>query len=149
MTRVPAFMALLALLAACSSDPETVLQSDLPQVPGMAPRDTVDLRQEAGRVVAGQFAYTGAIPALAVRVSETMARFEGMGWKLESQTLTGSTAVLVYGKDDRTATVQIIRNGLQPLMSTAVTTVERKGAAPEAPAAPAADAPAPAAPVIG
>lgn len=149
MTRAPAFIALLMLLAACSSDPETVLQTDLPQVPGMAPRDTVDLRQEAGRVVAGQFAYTGAIPALSARVSETMARFEGMGWKLQSQTLTGSTAVLVYGKDDRTATVQIIRNGLQPLMSTAVTTVESKGdpSGPQAP--PSGEAPAPAAPVIG
>lgn len=145
MPRVPAYIALLALLAACSGDPETVLQSDLPQVPGMTPRDTVGLSQDAGRVTGGQFAYTGSIPGLSERVGETMARFEGLGWKLRSETLTGATAVLVYAKDDRTATVQIVRNGLQPLMSTAVMRVEQAKAAPQS-----SDAPeAPAAPVSG
>lgn len=145
MPRVPAYIALLALLAACSGDPETVLQSDLPQVPGMTPRDTIGLRQEGGRVVGGQFAYTGSIPGLSARIAETMARFEGLGWKLRSETLTGATAVLVYAKDDRTATVQIVRNGLQPLMSTAVMRVEEAKAAPQAPDAP----DAPASPVTG
>ena len=49
MPRVPAYITLLALLAACSGDPETVLQSDLPQVPGMTPRDTIGLRQDGDR----------------------------------------------------------------------------------------------------
>jgi hypothetical protein len=120
----PAFAALALALAACGSDPETVLQSDLPQVPGMAPRDTVGLRQEGGRVTGGQFAYTGSIPSLGTRTQETMARFAGMGWQLASETVTGSTAVLVYRKDTRTARVEIIRNALQPRMSTAVTVVE-------------------------
>jgi hypothetical protein len=145
MPRVPAYIALLALLAACSGDPETVLQSDLPQVPGMTPRDTIGLRQDGGRVVGGQFAYTGSIPGLSSRIAETMARFEGLGWKLRSETLTGATAVLVYAKDDRTATVQIVRNGLQPLMSTAVMRVDQAKAVPQS-----SDAPeAPAAPVSG
>lgn len=141
MPRAPAYIALLALLAACSGDPETVLQSDLPQVPGMTPRDTIGLQQEGGRVVGGQFAYTGAIPGLAARINETMARFEGMGWKLRSETLTGATAVLVYAKDDRTATVQIVRNGLQPLMSTAVMRVEQAKPDPKASDIPAAAVP--------
>lgn len=155
MRPAAAAIALLALAAgACSSDPETVLQTDLPQVPGMAPRDTVGLRQESGMVMAGQFAYTGNIPALGPRAAETMARFSGMGWQLASETLTGSTAVLVYRKDRRTARVEIIRNGVQPRMSTAVTTVTSEAAmsatapAPAVPTAPAAEA-APPKPVSG
>ena len=123
-TAPPAFAALALALAACSSEPETVLQTDLPQLPGMAPRDTVGLRQEAGRVTGGQFAYTGSIPSLGARTQETMARFANLGWQLESETVTGSTAVLVYRKDTRSARVEIIRNSLQPRMSTAVTVVE-------------------------
>ncbi len=135
MRPAAAAIALLALAAAaCSSDPETVLQTDLPQVPGMAPRDTVGLRQEGGRVVAGQFAYTGSIPSLGERTAETMARFSGLGWSLASETLTGSTSVLVYRKDGRTARVEIIRNQVQPRMSTAVTTVTAEAPAPAAPA---------------
>ena len=147
MRPAAAAIALLALAAAaCSSDPATVLQTDLPQVPGMAPRDTVGLRQEGGRVVAGQFAYTGSVPSLGQRASETMARCSGLGWTLAAETLTGSTAVLVYRKDARTARVEIIRNGVQPRMSTAVTTVTAE--APAAAPAPA-PAPAPAKPVSG
>lgn len=149
MTRFTTAIAALALLAGgCASEPETVLQSDLPQVPGMAPRDTTGLRQDGGRVVAGQFAYTGNVPSLGSRAAETMARFGGMGWTLRSQTMTSSTAVLVYGKDTRTARVEIIRNGVQPKMSTAVLRVESASeppvAAPPATApdaAPAGDAP--------
>ena len=155
MRPAAAAIALLALaFAGCSSDPETVLQTDLPQVPGMAPRDTVGLRQEGGRVVAGQFAYTGSIPSLGQRTAETMARFSGNGWALASETLTGSTAMLVYRKEGRTARVEIIRNGVQPRMSTAVTTVTQDAPAapapapaqPAAPAEPAAPPAAPAAP---
>jgi len=141
MRPAAAAIALLALACAgCSSDPETVLQTDLPQVPGMAPRDTVGLRQEGGRVVAGQFAYTGSIPSLGQRTAETMARFSGNGWALASETLTGSTAMLVYRKEGRTARVEIIRNGVQPRMSTAVTTVTQDAPAAPAPAQPAAPA---------
>jgi hypothetical protein len=147
MRAVPAAIAVLLLAAAgCSSDPETVLQSDLPQVPGMAPRDTIGLRQEGGRVTGGQFAYTGAIPALGARAQETMARFGSLGWQLSAETVTGSTAVLVYRKDSRTARVEIIRNALQPRMSTAVITVETAAAPGPAPATPAPATPAPATP---
>lgn len=133
MKRFPTAIAALALLVGgCASEPESVLQSDLPQVPGMAPRDTVGLRQEGGLVTAGQFAYTGDVPSLGARAAETMARFGGMGWTLRSQTMTSSTAVLVYGKDTRTARVEIIRNGVQPKMSTAVLRVESATAAPPA-----------------
>ena len=102
-----------------------VLQTDLPQVPGMTPRDSDGLRQEGDRVVAGQFSYKGPVPALRERVAETMVRFEQAGWALASQTVTEATAVLVYRKDTRVARVEIIRNGVQPKMSTAVVTVTK------------------------
>jgi len=106
--------------AGCASEPTTVLQSDLPQVPGMVPRESARIRQEAGRVTGGQFDYKGNVENTRIRARETRARFEENGWKLHSETLTPATAILEFRKDERAATVEIVRNQLQPRMSTAV-----------------------------
>lgn len=133
-----AIAALMACsLAACHGEPETVLQSDLPQVPGMTPRESSGLRQEGSRVVGGQFEFKGPVPSLGKQVAETMSRFDLAGWTLASETTTGATAVLVYRKDTRTARVEIVRNGVQPRMSTAVLLVESSSPAPTAAPAPA------------
>jgi hypothetical protein len=51
--------------------------------------------------------------------------------------VTGATAVLEFRKDSRSARVEIIRNQVQPRMSTAVLKViDRDAAAPAAPATP-------------
>ena len=129
MRRITTAIALLAVSAAvlsatgCSTEPDSVLQSDLPQIPGMTPRDSSGLRQSEGRVTAGQFSYKGPISNLNARANETMARFDQAGWKLSSQTLSASTASLTYRKDNRTVRVEIIQNGVQPKMSTGVLTV--------------------------
>jgi hypothetical protein len=129
MRRITTAIALLAVSAAalwptgCSTEPDSVLQSDLPQIPGMTPRDSSGLRQSEGRVTAGQFSYKGPISNLNARANETMARFDQAGWKLSSQTLSASTANLIYRKDNRTVRVEIIQNGVQPKMSTGVLTV--------------------------
>jgi biotin carboxyl carrier protein len=66
---------------------------------------------------------------------------------LASTTINTNTAVLVYRKDTRTARVEIIRNGVQPKMSTAVLQVQSTEAKPAPVSAPApAPATAPAAP---
>jgi hypothetical protein len=129
MRRITTAIALLAVSAAalwptgCSTEPDSVLQSDWPQIPGMTPRDSSGLRQSEGRVTAGQFSYKGPISNLNARANETMARFDQAGWKLSSQTLSASTANLIYRKDNRTVRVEIIQNGVQPKMSTGVLTV--------------------------
>ena len=129
MRRITTAIALLAVSATalwatgCSTEPDSVLQSDLPQIPGMTPRDRSGLRQSEGRVTAGQFSYKGPISNLNARANETMARFDQAGWKLSSQTLSASTANLIYRKDNRTVRVEIIQNGVQPKMSTGVLTV--------------------------
>ena len=166
MRAAPAAIAalLLALVAACASEPDTVLQTDLPQVPGLTPRDSSGIRQSGDRVVAGQFAYKGPIADLRLLADQTMSRFQLAGWELASTTINTNTAVLVYRKDTRTARVEIIRNGVQPKMSTAVLQVQSTEAKPApvsappsapasepkdaAPAAPAPAAPAPAAPPV-
>lgn len=141
-----ALLACALLPAACSSEPETVLQSDLPQVPGMVARDSSGLKQDGSQVLAGQFSYKGEVSDLPARAAETKARFLGQGWTLRSEAVTGSTAVLEFRKGERDARVEIIRNGVQPKMSTAVlrvTPVDPGGpVAPTAPPAPAAAAPA-------
>lgn len=132
----------LAAAASCASEPETVLQSDLPQVPGLTPRDSSGIVQDGGRVTGGQFAYKGFVESLPQSVAATRARYEGAGWKLWSETVTGATAVLEFRKDTRSARVEIIRNQVQPRMSTAVLRVTDRDAAPATPAVPGAPAPA-------
>ncbi len=110
-------------LSACESDPGTVLQTDLPQLPGMTGRESSGLKQEGGVVEAGTFAYKGAIPDLPARVGETTQRFAGLGWQLHSERRTASTARLEFTKGNRHAVVELIRNDLAPGMSTGVTMV--------------------------
>ncbi|MFM8784220.1 MAG: hypothetical protein ACKOFI_03510 [Phycisphaerales bacterium] len=120
-----AFLAAVAL-ASCASEPETVLRTDLPQVPGLVPRDSSGSGQRGDQVTAGQFAYKGDVPNLAARVQETRGRFDAAGWKLYAETLSPSMAVLEFRKGDRSARVEIIRNEIQPKMSTAVMTVRTR-----------------------
>jgi hypothetical protein len=117
-----------------------VLQSDLPQVPGLTPRDSSGIVQAGGRITGGQFAYKGFVEDLPQSVTATRARYEGAGWRLWSETVTGATAVLEFRKDSRSARVEIIRNQVQPRMSTAVLKVIDRDAAAPAPGAPAAPA---------
>lgn len=128
MRRAATTLALLAsaALASCASEPETVLRTDLPQVPGLAPRDSSGIVQRGDQVAGGQFAYKGDVPNLAVRVQETRGRFDAAGWKLYAETLSPSMAVLEFRKGDRSARVEIIRNEIQPKMSTAVMTVRTR-----------------------
>ena len=153
MRAAPAAIAalLLASVAACASEPDSVLQTDLPQVPGLTPRDSSGIRQQGDRVVAGQFAYKGPVVDLRQLADQTMSRFQLAGWELASTTINTNTAVLVYRKDTRTARVEIIRNGVQPKMSTAVLQVQSTEAKDAPATTPAAEtkevAPAPAAPV--
>ena len=149
MRAAPAAIAavLLAVVAACASEPDSVLQTDLPQVPGLTPRDSSGIRQQGDRVVAGQFAYKGPVMDLRQLADQTMSRFQLAGWELASTTINTNTAVLVYRKDTRTARVEIIRNGVQPKMSTAVLQVQSTEAKPAPVSAPTpAPATAPAAP---
>ena len=119
-------LALAAALGSCKSEPDTVLSTDLPQVPGLTPRDSSGIVQRGEQVTAGQFAYKGDVPSLAARVQETRGRFDAAGWKLYAETLSPSMAVLEFRKGDRSARVEIIRNEIQPKMSTAVMTVKTR-----------------------
>ena len=134
--------AALAAVAGCAAEPDTVLQTDLPQVPGMVARDTTGLKQREGEVIGGQFAYKGPIPEMAARVEEVKGKFSLYGWRLASESMSGTRALLEFEKGGRRASVELIRNGVQPKMSTAVLRVQAPGLAPDAPdAAPAAQAP--------
>jgi hypothetical protein len=42
-------LALAAVLASCKSEPDTVLSTDLPQVPGLTPRDSSGIVQRGDR----------------------------------------------------------------------------------------------------
>jgi hypothetical protein len=123
-------LTLALLAAACSGDPATVLQTDLPQIPNMTGRESSGIVHEGNVIEAGTFAYKGAVSDLDAQVAETRAAFSGRGWTLESERRTPATASLVFAKGVRRARVEVIRNDLAPGMSTAVTRVETLAAAP-------------------
>ncbi|MFO0784657.1 MAG: hypothetical protein U0636_13360 [Phycisphaerales bacterium] len=118
-----AALGLLPALSGCDSAPDTVLQSDLPQIPGMTGRESTGLKQSEGVIQAGHFAFKGSVDNMDQTIQETESRFSAQGWTMKSKVRSLATAKMVFMKGVREARVEIIRNELEPAMSTAVTVV--------------------------
>ena len=104
----------------CSSPPEMVLESDIPNVQGLEPIITRDIQRSGEQVDAVEVLYRGDITATQKNVQATRDRFDDAGWSLISQQARGNTTVLNFAKDTRTARVEIALNQIEPMMSPAV-----------------------------
>jgi len=104
----------------CSSPPEMVLESDIPNVQGLEPIITRDIQRSGEQVDAVEVLYRGDITATQKNVQATRDRFDDAGWSFISQQARGNTTVLNFAKDTRTARVEIALNQIEPMMSPAV-----------------------------
>lgn len=89
----------------------------------MTGRESTGLRQVEGVIEAGHFASKGSVDSMDQTIQDTESRFSAQGWTLKSKVRSLATAKLVFLKGVREARVEIIRNELEPAMSTAVTIV--------------------------
>ena len=104
----------------CSSPPEMVLESDIPNIEGLEPIITRDIQRSGVKVDTVEVLYRGEIVATQKNVEATRVRFDDAGWSFISQQARGNTTVLNFAKDSRTARVEIALNQVEPMMSAAV-----------------------------
>jgi hypothetical protein len=127
---VPIAAALLAaaVLSGCGSDrPFTLLDSDVPAPPEMDVRYSFDIARSGGLLSRGRFILSGVVEDINAAANDTVTRYAENGWTLKEQAMLPSLAKLVFVKDQRTATVELIRRRVDPEMSSAVVVVGNAG----------------------
>lgn len=117
---IPAFglAALLSCLATtgCGSEKTFLLDSDIPIPPDSAGRATTGIERRNGVLVNVDTVFSEKVddPTTTLRFLER--RFAETGWSIDRRGSTGSTAVVYFVKDDRSCSVRVIRNELDPAM---------------------------------
>ncbi len=132
------------LLPGCSSEPETIADSDVPQIAGLDNRHLSGLERDGDTLVAARALYRGPMTDPNPVATATIDRFTSRGWTLAQKRIAPTSASLLFEKDGREAQVDLKANQLNPAMGAGVLDLRRHGAAPPpaAPAAPGATPPA-------
>ncbi len=122
----------------CSSQPEMVLESDIPNVAGFDPIITRDIERSGDQVTSVEVIYRGDLKNSKDNIESTKERFNAAGWELVSQQARGKTTILNFTKDSRKARVDIALNQIEPMMSPALLRVRSISDvdAPKAPSVP-------------
>lgn len=100
----------------CGSEPTFLLDSDIPIPPDSAGRATTGIERRDGVLVNVDTVFSEKVddPETTVRFLE--GRFAETGWSVDRRGNTGSTAVVYFVKGDRSCSVRVIRNELDPAM---------------------------------
>ena len=112
-------LALVTALGGCDSGPSFVLDSDVPQVPGMEQRLGFDIKRSEGDLVGGVFVFVGPLRDTEDTIKKLTSRFRDSGWTVERETPGFPRAALVFQKNDRTVQVVLDADQLEPAMSRA------------------------------
>lgn len=119
-------LAICTALAGCDSHPEFVLDSDIPQVPGMEQRLGFDIKRSGGNIIGGVFIFVGPIRETEKTMRALASRFKDSGWSVERETPGFPRSALVFKKDDRLVEVVLDADQLEPAMSKAQYVVSGK-----------------------
>lgn len=112
-----------ALAPGCSSQPQVILDSDIPTVPEMTQRLGFDIKRQGPMLVGGQFVFMGPILKMEDCIQALVGRFKGRGWLVAQDTWGFPRSVLVFEKYDRRVRVVLDADQLEPAMSRAQYTV--------------------------
>ena len=136
--RVPgAVLAAVMLLAGgCNSQPETVVDSDVPQIVGLESRHASGIEREGDVLMGGHFVYRGEVANPAEMAADTAKIYREHGWTLESSNIGSAGGRMVFVKDDRTVYVDLKANLLDPSMGSGTVDVTRTGETPTGPGTP-------------
>lgn len=107
----------LAVVPGCSSEPKFVLDSDIPEIPGMQQRLGFDIKRSAGDITNGVFIFVGPLMETEQTMKTLATRFRNRGWELKRETPGFPRAVLVFTKGDRQVEVVLDADQLEPAMS--------------------------------
>lgn len=129
-------------IAACSSQPTSILESDVPLVPDTQVRQSVGAVVKGGSLMGGTFICFGAMTSAEEARGAADSRFADHGWGLWTRTASRDRIQTTYFKQGRHVDVLIEFNSIDPQMSRAVIEVKPESA----PQTPPADPPRPAPP---
>ncbi|MEE2681158.1 MAG: hypothetical protein VX641_02175 [Planctomycetota bacterium] len=114
---------LLTWAPGCSSQPQVVLDSDIPTVPDMSQRLGFDIKRQGPFLVGGQFVFIGSILDMESTIQRLVGRFKNRGWMVAQDTWGFPRSVLLFEKYDRRVRVVLDADQLEPAMSRAQYTV--------------------------
>lgn len=117
-------LACLLVLANCQSKPATILDSDVPIVPGTEVRHSMDLVLRDGHLMGGRAICIGRIESAGDAAKSTQSRFSAAGWTQSTRNNDVDRITMTFLKDTRTATTTIEFNAIDPQMSRAVISVK-------------------------
>lgn len=110
---------LLATLLSCDAGPQTVLDSDIPQVPGMTQRLGLDIERSGGDLVGGVFVFIGPLFDPTKTMEALTGRFRDHGWTELASTLGFPRSSQQFGKGTRRVQIILDADQLEPMMSRA------------------------------
>ena len=116
---IPVLLALLAAIApaACSSTPDTILESDVPMPPGLAVRASSDVDRRDGQLSRGFFLLAGEIDDPVRLGAETRSRFLTFGWQGIVTYESPHLVRLEFTKGRRSARIELVSRRIDPMMS--------------------------------
>lgn len=139
-----ALAAWAVLLTGCDSTPETIAESDVPQIVGLENRHLSGLQRDGDTLVGARALYRGEMIDPTEVAQPTIDRYLSHGWTLETKRVCNTSATLLFVKGQREVEVDLKSNHLNPAMGIGSIDVRRHGAAsPAAPPVPPAAAPVP------
>lgn len=109
----------LALAAACSSPPPTVLDGDLPALPGLESVYARNLERRDGALVGGRIVFRGRIDDPSRTLDRAIALYAASGWTVLERDASSFSGVAVLGRGDRRCTISVRSNRIDPAMSQA------------------------------
>ncbi len=120
---------LVTALVGCDSGPTRILDSDVPQMPGMEQRLGFDIKRRGGDLVGGVFIFMGPLQDMQESMATLASRFRDRGWTLEGSSAGFPRSSMLFGQGDRRVQVVIDADQLEPAMSRAQFTVSLDDAA--------------------
>lgn len=112
-------IALVAAFVGCDSSPRFVLDSDVPQVPGMEQRLGFDIKRSDGDLVGGVFVFVGPLRNTEGTMKALASRFRDSGWTVAREVPGFPRSSFVFRKNNRAVEVVLDADQLEPAMSRA------------------------------
>lgn len=119
--------AITVLVAACSAPP-TLMDSDIPQVPGLLGVQSIGVERQDGRLMRGTFVSRGKVTDALAQSQAIAGTAEANGWSVRGPDGTRNDARLELTKDSRLVRYEVRADRVDPDMGQAIVTVTPQGA---------------------
>jgi hypothetical protein len=114
--------AITVLVAACSAPP-TLLDSDIPQVPGLLGVQSIGVERQDGRLVRGTFVSRGKVTDALAQSQAIASAASANGWAVRGPDGTRNDARIELAKDNRLVRYEVRADRVDPDMGQSIVTV--------------------------